>query len=121
MVQNEATPLETKAILRFLPPPVAAPVALSAALEEAESAGLLQAVSPSSSAVHTERERIRFMGESLGNKDNGMEKQGQQTVMPPLTCSVWPVTKDEALLAKYTTVPSRSEGTPQRLTGMSDR
>ena len=63
MVQNEATPLDTKAILRFLPPLEAVPVALSEVFEAAESAGLLQAVSPSSSAVHTERERIRFMGE----------------------------------------------------------
>ena len=45
MVQNEATPLDTKAILRFLPPLEEVPVAPSEALEAAESAGLLQAVS----------------------------------------------------------------------------
>jgi len=45
----------------------------------------------------------------------------QHTVSPPFTCSVCPVTKDDASLARKTTEPSRSEGMPQRLTGMSAR
>ena len=101
MVQNEATPLDTKAILRFLP---AAGAEASPALpESAVSAGLLQAVSPSSRAVQTERERKRFMGFGelrFWGWRSGGSGAVQQTVMPPLTCRVWPVTKDEALLAR---------------------
>ena len=58
---------------------------------------------------------------SVGGRPGGARPAVYQTVLPPLTAIVWPVTKAASSLARYAAAQPTSSGLPQWPIGIVDR